>query len=71
MSLKKSITFFVILLSGIITFAQTQAPAPAERKDYVSLMAGGDYAGALKILLPRIEEINGTRVDEKRIHPTS
>lgn len=67
MSLKKSITFFVILLSGIITFAQTQAPAPAERKDYVSLMAGGDYAGALKILLPRIEEINGTRVDEKRI----
>ena len=47
--------------------AQTSPPAPAERKDYVSLMAGGDYAGALKILLPRIEEINGTRVDEKRV----
>ncbi|MGL4370817.1 MAG: hypothetical protein ACRCUT_14260, partial [Spirochaetota bacterium] len=44
--------------------AQTSDPA-VQTGDYNSLMTAGDYKGALKLIIPEIEEINSKRVDDK------
>ena len=57
----------IVLFSGLYGYAQAQPDKKAEKQDYSALLSGKDYKGALKIIQTRIEAINDTRVDEKRV----
>ena len=67
MSLKKYVAVVFLLSAGLPCYAQEAGKAVPAKPDYAPLMAAGDYKGALPILLSRIEAINDTRVDEKRV----
>jgi len=54
-----------MLLSVHAVSAQTAKPSGGA--DYAALMNSGDYQGALKIIMPLIEDANSKRVDDKRV----
>lgn len=69
MSLKKYIIAAVSLLAiaAVPGVAQVNPSPAGSDGDFSALMQKNDFKGALKILLPKIENIHGTRVDEKRV----